>query len=67
MGCGVVLTQSTVKVRFPPDPDDPLAAPDGEEREYPRPFFTLLITRVFIELAEAATIDDEGNASESFR
>lgn len=66
MGCGVALTQNTIKVRFPPDPDDPTAAPDGTEREYAKPFFTLLVTRVFMQLTEAAIIDDEGNASESF-
>jgi hypothetical protein len=66
MGCGVALTQNAVRVRFPPDPNDPLAAPDGEEREYPRPYFTLMITRVFMELTEAGIIGDDGSASESF-
>ncbi len=60
MGCGVALTQNAVKVRFPPDPNDPTAAPDGEERIYPRPYFTLLVTRVFMELTEQQIIDDEG-------
>lgn len=60
MGCGIAMTQNTVKVRFPPDPDDPTAAPDGEEREYPRPYFTLMVTRVFMELIEQSVIDADG-------
>lgn len=59
VGCGVAFTQNAVKVRFPPDPDDPHAAPDGTEREYTRPFFTLLVTRVFMELVEQQAIDAE--------
>lgn len=60
MGCGVAFGQNTVKVRFPPDPDDPTAAPDGTEREYAKPFFTLLVSRVFMELMEQSIIDAEG-------
>lgn len=61
VGCGVALvSHDLVRVRFPPDPDDPHAAPDGEEREYNRTFFTLLVTRVFMELIEQGVIDEEG-------
>lgn len=66
MGCGVALTQNTVRVRFPTDPNDPTAAPDGEEKEWPRHIFTLLVTRVFMELIETDIINDDGNASEVF-
>lgn len=60
MGCGVAFTQSGVRARFPPDPNDPHAAPDGEEQEYDRAYFTLLVTRTFLELSEQQIIDDEG-------
>ena len=60
MGCTVDLTRSTVRIRFPPDPNDPHGAPDGEEREYLRPFFMLLVTRVFMELMEQEIIDLNG-------
>ena len=66
MGCGVALTQRTIRVRFPPDPNDPTAAPDGEEKEWPRHIFTLLVTRVFMELIEFGIINDDGSTSESF-
>lgn len=62
MGCGIAFTKNTVRVRFPPDPNDPLAAPDDEEREYPRPYFTLLVTRVFFDLIEQGIISQEGHA-----
>ncbi len=61
-GCGIALTRDTVRVRFPTDPDDPHAAPDGEEHEYARAYFTLMVSRVFLELAEQEIIDDEGDA-----
>ena len=61
-GCGIALTKDTVRVRFPPDLNDEHAAPDGEEHEYARAYFTLMVSRVFLELAEQEVIDDEGNA-----
>ncbi len=61
-GCGIALTKDTVRVRFPSDPNDEHAAPDGEEHEYARAYFTLMVSRVFLELAEQEIIDDEGNA-----
>lgn len=60
MGCDVTVTQNSVKVRFPADSHDPGAAPDGEEREYDKAFFTLLITRTFMELVEENIIDSDG-------
>lgn len=60
-GCGIALTKDTVRVRFPPDPHDEHAAPDGDEHEYARAYFTLMVSRVFLELAEQEIIDDEGN------
>lgn len=62
-GCGVAFEgANAVRIRFPPNPNDPHAAPDGEERTYPRPYFTLLVTRLFMELVEQHMIDDEGKA-----
>lgn len=61
-GCGIALTKDTVRVRFPPDANDPHAAPDGEEHEYARAYFTLMVSRVFLELAENEIIDDKGDA-----
>lgn len=60
MGCGVTVKANSVKVRFPADPNDPSAAPDGEEREYDKTYFTLLITRTFMELVEEEIIDANG-------
>lgn len=67
-GCGVAFTDpGTVRVRFPPDPNDPLAAPDGEEHEYSRAFFTLMVTKTFMELIEKGliTVDGRGWSSPS--
>lgn len=60
-GCGIALTKDTVRVRFPPDAGDPYAAPDGKEHEYARAYFTLMVSRVFLELAEHEIIDDKGD------
>ncbi len=60
-GCGVAfIGNSAIRVRFPPDPNDPLAAPDGEEREYSRAFFTLMVTKTFMELIEKGLVTEDG-------
>ncbi len=60
-GCGVAfLPNNVVRVRFPPDPDDPTAAPDGEEKEYSRSFFTLVVTRTLLDLIEQGMVNAEG-------
>ena len=60
--CGVKVTTEpgrSVTCLFPPNPDDPHGAPDGEERTYDETYFTLLVTRTFLELAEEGVIDAE--------
>lgn len=60
-GCGVAFVgNNAIRVRFPPDPNDPLAAPDGEEQEYSRVFFTLMVTKTFMELIERGLITEDG-------
>lgn len=60
VGCRVTVGTHSVKVRFPADKDDPGAAPDGEEREYNKPYFTLLITRTWLGLIEEHIISSNG-------
>ena len=59
--CGIKVTTEpgSVTCLFPPNPDDPHGAPDGEERTYDETYFTLLVTRTFLELAEEGVIDSE--------
>lgn len=60
-GCGVAFVgNNIVRVRFPPDLNDPVAAPDGEEREYSRAFFTLMVTKTFMELLEQGLVTEDG-------
>jgi len=67
-GCGVAFVGNTiVRVRFPPDPNDPVAAPDGEEREHSRSFFTLMVTKTFMELLEHDLIDEDGGATDFYK
>ncbi len=61
VGCQVTVGTDSVKVRFPADPDDPGAAPDGEERQYNKAYFTLLITRTWIGLIEDRIISTNGD------
>ncbi len=63
-GCGIALTKDTVRVRLPSDPNDGHAAPDGEEHEYARAYFTLMVSHVFLKLAEQEIIDAEGDTLE---
>ncbi len=60
VGCQVTVEADSVKVRFPADPNDPGAAPDGEERQYNKAYFTLLITRTWLGLIEEHIISSDG-------
>lgn len=60
VGCLVTVERDSVKVRFPFDTDDPGAAPDGEERQYNKTYFTLLITRTWLGLIEEHVISSNG-------
>ncbi len=62
-GVRVTTEQDTVTCVFPPDPDDPHAAPDGEEQTYSKAYFTMLVTRTFFELVEQDVIDTEGDTA----
>lgn len=65
--CGVSVTTepgsaagpSTVTCWFPPNLNDPHAAPDGEERTYDEAYFTLLVYATFLDLVEREIIDAE--------
>ena len=62
--CGVKITTDggNVTCVFPPNPNDPHAAPDGEEQTYSEKDFAFIVSRTFLELVEQDTIDAEGNA-----
>ncbi len=59
--CGVRVTTEpgSVTCLFPPNPNDPHGAPDGEECTYDETYFMLLVSRTFLELAEQGVIDPE--------
>ena len=57
-GVKVTTERGSVTCLFPPtDIDFSSGAPDGNEVVYSESDFTLLVTRTFLELAEAGTID----------
>ncbi len=56
-GVKVTTERGSVTCLFPPDIDFSSGAPDGNEVVYSEAKFTLLVTRTFLELAEAGTIN----------
>ena len=57
-GVKVTTEHGSVTCLFPPtDTEFSSGAPDGNEVVYSESDFTLLVTRTFLELAEAGTID----------
>ncbi len=58
-GVKVTTERGSVTCLFPPNIDFSSGAPDGNEVVYSESEFTLLVTRTFLELAEAGTIDRE--------
>ncbi len=58
-GVKVTTERGSVTCLFPPNIDFSSGAPDGNEVVYSEAAFTLLVTRTFLELAEAGTIDRE--------
>ena len=58
-GVKVTTERGSVTCLFPPNIDFSSGAPDGNEVVYSEANFTLLVTRTFLELAEAGTIDAE--------
>lgn len=61
-GVKVTTGQNTVTCVFPSDPNDQHAAPDGEEHTYSETYFTMLVTRTFLDLTERGVINVEGDA-----
>jgi hypothetical protein len=58
-GVKVTTEPGSVTCVFPPAPNDPHAAPDGNEVTYSTANFTLMVTRTFLDLAERGVIDAE--------
>ncbi len=58
-GVKVTTERGSVTCLFPPSIDFSSGAPDGNEITYSESDFTLLVTRTFLELAEAGTINAE--------
>ena len=56
-GVKVTTERGSVTCLFPPNNEFSSGAPDGNEVVYSESDFTLLVTRTFLELAEAGTID----------
>ena len=60
-GCHVILTKSSVLVRFPPDPNDPHAAPDGDEQEFDLRHFSNTAALVYARLVAEGVIKEGGD------
>ena len=60
-GCHVTVGKTSVLVRFPSDPDDPHAAPDGDEREFDLRHFSNTAALVYARLVAEGAIKDGGD------
>ena len=60
-GCRVDFEKTVVRVRFPPDPNDPHAAPDGDEVEYDRKHFVNTALLVYARLVAEGAIKEGGD------
>ena len=60
-GCRVTVGKTSVLVRFPPAPNDPHAAPDGDEREFDLRHFSNTAALVYARLVAEGAIKDGGD------
>jgi len=60
-GCRVTVGKTSIQVRFPPDPNDPHAAPDGDEQEFDIRHFSNTATLVYFRLVAEGAIKEGGD------
>ena len=60
-GCQVTVGKTSVLVRFPPAPNDPHAAPDGDEREFDLRHFSNTAALVYARLVAKGAIKEGGD------
>ncbi len=60
-GCRVTIGKNSVRVRFPSDPNDPHAAPDGDEQEFDLRHFSNTAALVYARLVAEGAIEEGGD------